>query len=216
MRQNAPLPVLGANPAVRIVQKFVSFAQVCEITIDYICNVAIGLSPAIIDTLLVNFQFVCDAGFQGAVTAQTELSDTLGISLTDATIPTRTLAHAPATVGTVAGNTLPIEMGVVLRKHTAFRGQHGMGRITMPAVPVGFTTPGTDPNLLNAAGVTAYTTVCTNFGTALLAGGQFWSSSLTTRPSPPAVVASHGAALSNMTVNPLLGTSRRRKEGRGI
>lgn len=215
MRVNAPLPAL-ATGAIRVILRTSTNLQVCENTFDYIDQAVRPITPALLQGVAIAFQVVTAVNLPAILSPQTTLVDLLAISLTDISVPTQTVPYAPATVGTVVGATLPLEMGVILRKGVGIRGQHGIGRVTMPAVPVSFTTPAVDPNVLNAAGILAYTNFIGSAATALFVGGAFVTPALTTRPTPPATNASRGAVLTTWVPVSLLGTARRRREGRGI
>lgn len=127
-----------------------------------------------------------------------------------------TIEQAPSKPGTALGSPLPLEMAAIIRKTGPFKGQHGRGRVFMPGIPVSFTTPATNPNLLNATGILAYQNLATSIVSPDVVGGITYKSCVSTRPIPPALVVTTAADTPVMTPVALLGTVRRRREGRGI
>lgn len=127
-----------------------------------------------------------------------------------------TLVQTSSAIGTVVGNQLPLEMAAIQKKRSALRGQHGLGRFYMPAVPISFTTPATDPNLVNAAGQTAYNQLNDTLKLTQAVAGIFYDCCITKRPTPPANLVTLAQPISRIDSIALLGTVRRRREGRGI
>lgn len=132
-------------------------------------------------------------------------------------------SNAPASIdslvnkpGTTVTDPLPLEMGVILKKTGPLKGQHGRGRVYMPAIPVTFTTPSIEPNLLNATGTTAYTALGLDIQAAVTVGGINYTPIVSPRPIAPAVVVTVAAPITSHLPVSLLGTVRRRREGRGI
>jgi hypothetical protein len=107
-------------------------------------------------------------------------------------------------------------MAAVFQKKTALKGQHGRGRTSMPAIPNTFTTPATDPNIINATGLTAYLALANQLITPVAAGGNTWSLIVSTAPIPPVTLTTRGSIVTLITIDPTLGTIKRRKPGRGI
>jgi hypothetical protein len=121
------------------------------------------------------------------------------------------------TAGTVVAANLPLEIAAVVNKVSSLKGGHGVGHFQMPAVPVTFTTPATDPNRVNVAGLAAYTALCLALQITFPGvSAPHVDPVVATRPIPPAKVVSLAQKLNAQQPNPLLGTARRRKEGRGI
>jgi len=119
-------------------------------------------------------------------------------------------------VGTVANSPLPLEMAAIVKKTGNLKGQHGRGRTFFPSVPTSFTTPAVNPNLLNAAGLAAYKQFGDRVTQGFTIGGVSYIHVVTPRPIPPAVVVTLAAPILVYNATPLLGTQRRRREGRGI
>jgi hypothetical protein len=132
------------------------------------------------------------------------------------TCPSAQFNYAGATVGTAGASPLPMEVAAIMSRYSGLKGKHGRGRMFWPAVPNTFVTAATDADLLNAAALTAYAAVEADLELSLVAGAKVWAPFLPTTPTPPSVVYSQGVVVTRCTTNPVLGTCRRRKKGRGI
>jgi hypothetical protein len=130
----------------------------------------------------------------------------------------RNASVTSAQAGTVAMSTsLPSNVAVIIQRGTFYKGQHGRGRLSMAYVPNTFITPATDPNLLNAAAVTAYTAfMVALFGTvaapAVSVNGHSYYPAILSRPTPPSQVVTNAAFISPSfcILDTLLGTVRNR------
>jgi hypothetical protein len=214
MRNNAPLPpVPGA--AVRNIVQTVHDGQKCENTIDY--RTPSSFLPSAADLVAAAAAWIThhSASFLGCLTADTTLFGVLCARLDTLSVPTAFSSGASAP-GTVAGHNLPIEMAAVIRKVTGVKGQHGRGRVSLPAVPIGFTTPAADANNINGTGVAAYATFAGVLLSGFVVGVIVYAPALLQRPTPPATIYTLGTVLTGFTPDLLLGTVRRRKLGRGI
>lgn len=120
-------------------------------------------------------------------------------------------ANVPLAGGRTAGH-LPTEVAMVLNKTTAVKGQHGRGRVGLPAVAIADVTASriTAGTLLTALG---------NLGTAMLGGisdgTNTWTPCLAQRGTSSPKLVIGFSALTSVATNTLLGTVRRRKIGRG-
>jgi len=204
-------------PAVRIIQQVRVQGQLCEIAFDWIARTAFTLTTSEMLSLISAHNSNSDVELLDCLSDQAVVENQVAISLTDASVPTVNLPRSVLNVGTAGVHNLPLEMSATLAKYTPLRGQHGRGRMSMPAVPVSFTTPATDPNLLNAAGITAYGAYIAKLvGTLTTATPKVWDPAVTERPVTPDIITSRGGIINLMIVRPVLGTARRRKEGRGV
>src|SRR4029077_10751149 len=89
------------------------------------------------------------------------------------------------------------QVAAVIVRGTRLKGQHGSGRVMMPWVPNTFTTPATSPELLNAAGIAAYTAFMNAvFGTSapasVVAAGSTFNPAILSRPTPPSLLVTNG------------------------
>lgn len=132
------------------------------------------------------------------------------------TCPTAVVILAPAVAGTAGAHNLPLEMAAVQDLRSSLKGQHGRGRISMPAVPDTFTTPATSPNVLNATGHAAYSDLLASLLLGVTTSMGAWPWTIHTRPTPPATLVTRAVNVVSATTNDLLGTMRRRRPGRGI
>jgi hypothetical protein len=121
------------------------------------------------------------------------------------------------TVGTVVGNQLAENVAAVIVRGVAVKGQHGRGRVMMPQVPSSFTTPATDPNVLNATGQTAYTAFLQAvFGTvappAIVVNGHSYYPAILQKPDPGSQLTSKAAVVGPAFcfIDVTLGTVRNR------
>lgn len=215
-RNNASLAAITPKDMVRITASLLFQGQRLQTSFDYLSRAAVGDPNA----ASVGFQAAWEAAFA------TLYAGTLG---TDVTIEKYNVAflsrndiisrESPAAVemvGTVASLSNPSTMAFIFSKYTLTRGQHGHGRNYLGPIPVSFITPATDPDRVNAAGLTAYAAF---YGplltTPVVSGGSTFDLAIGTRPTPPATTVSRGEVVARMVPRALIGTSRRRLEGRG-
>lgn len=207
-------PITG--PVVKITLEVLCQSVRCQTSWHYVCQGAPVPPATDLTALLGAWNTIAQADLVACLPASATL-----VSLTAAEVwfgltPTVVQAYAPATVGSVAGSNLPLEMGVVLEKVTALKGKHGRGRFFLPAVPISFTTPATDPNLLNAAAIAAYDLFRIDMKLSLAAGAHTYVPWVVASPIPPANNPATGSPVTNVLLRTLLATVRRRKPGRGI
>lgn len=193
-------------------------SQTIEYTIAYVSNVGAGNMP----NVLISFQAAWLALFQVdflATFATLDVSWTTSRAQAPATvnIPTvvQNLPGGPL-AGTVAGSSLNGMLSAVVTKYSPLKGQHGRGRIMHGPIPTSFTTPALDPYRVNAAGLAVYQTLYNQImANAVVIAGQSFTPFILTRPVPPANQITRGAAWLRYVVEPVMGTVRRRREGRG-
>jgi len=214
-RLNPPAPSL-TGAAVRVSVITLLEGNQCYTDHDYQTAAAFVLTPAALAGFLTAWWTANGALYLACLTADSQLKGVLGTDLSQGTVPTFLDSSNAGALGTVAGHSLPSEMAVTISKRTALKGQHGIGRVSMPGVPIGFTTPATTSNQINATGVLAYVALNAELQTPLVSGGQTWTPCVSTRPKPPATLVTHAANTTAWVTRLLLGTARRRKIGRGI
>ena len=178
-----------------------------------------SLSPPsriFVTDLLTAFQEQVEPAYRDCLTAQTNLYDVSVSCLTQSSVlgANIDLGNNP---GTVTGSSLPLEVAAVCARQSLLKGQHGRGRFSMPAVPVQFTTPSSNPNVLNAVGIVAYQVVCTSLNLPLT-GGIIGTVKpvIFTVPNPLDPVNVRAALVQFQYPKNYLGTVRRRKPFRGI
>lgn len=212
MRSNPPLPIINA-PVIRAVFQVGANGQLYETVFDFIGNLpgtpSLGDLQAFITSISTNasIQFL-------ACLPQTSTWTQLIVSeIAIGTTPTAVAIVGSA--GTVATDGDTSTVAAVLTKYTAVKGQHGRGRNYMPTLPGTFTNDAVDPNRLTAAAVAIYTTFIGAILLPIDVGGIEYNLCVSTRPNPPNTLTRQAAPVVNMVVQPLLGTVRRRREGRG-
>lgn len=213
-RNNAQLPAL-ATPAYRIQPFYVVDQQTCLWTMDFIMTSS-AQSATSEQNLATTFNTAMATAIRGFLAADCFY---VGVKVTCLTTPARigfmfNVATANQS-GQVAGNHLPSQMAAIISKYTSTKGQHGRGRFYLPGVPIQFTTPATDCDRINAAGVTAMGAI----NTALL-GGAITDSANVALPAVTQRVAAgaavtHGQVIAQLQSRLLLGVIRRRRVGVG-
>jgi hypothetical protein len=125
----------------------------------------------------------------------------------------RTLVNFPTITGLVDGPSLPPVNAVSIFKiATSLKGQHGQGRVLVPAVPVSFQDAGGNPALISAAAQQAYTVL----GNAMLLNNTSIPPAVTympcisTRPVPGFFYVTHAVTYNRILVRPTIGRVRRR------
>lgn len=191
--------------------------SICLTTFDYQWN-TVGTSPSLgdLNNLADDWHTAFDTDFLACLSPQTELYSTQVAELHYGTSPTYARLETPGTVGTAGATALNLELGVTMTRYGPLKGQHGRGRITMPAIPNTFVTPATDANVINSTGLAAYNTLATALVSPLVRGGSTWTPFISTRPVAPSTLVDFGVQVSNYVVRAIMGTARTRKEGRGI
>jgi hypothetical protein len=215
VRINADLPLFAPLNAVVVVVQTKTDNQLSENTFGYLSTAPGGVTQIGLNQLAQNWAFVLQALYMDCLTVRTTITNILAALVSANDVPTGSFQPFLGIVGTAAGNPLPGEMAAIINRGTTTKGQHGRGRFSMPNVPAGFTSPGLDANILNGAGIVKYNAFMAQLPNVLIGGGLTWLHSLLTRPLLPATIVSRGSVVSSLTLNPLLGTVRRRKEGRG-
>lgn len=213
-RNNPPLPPL-TFAVIRYTVQTTYLAQIYESILDYIASGPVTLSPTVLGVFDTNWRTANLTDFLACISQDAMFVRTYTADLRPATTPTVVNASGP-TAGTVASHPLPGPVAAILTKRTNIKGQHGRGRMMMPWVGISFTTPATDPNVLNNTAFSAYNAFIAAITVPVAAGGANWTPSVITRPVPPAIAVTNGANIESWTVQSILGTVRRRREGRGI
>jgi hypothetical protein len=208
-----PAPVI-TGPVLRATMFGRCNGQICENTHDYMARTMPLVTSTSMAAFAAGWTTTIEAAYQTVVPASDYLLLTTVACISLNTLVTITTAVNLA--GLVAGNSLPIEMAAVVSRYSALKGKHGRGRFFAFGVPILFTTPASDPNLLNGAGIANYQGLGTSLLGPFVLGGVTWDPVISTRPVTPLVVVSRAAVVTSYFPQPLLGTVRRRREGRGI
>lgn len=216
MARNNPQAALINGPGVRVTLSLTTDVNIQQTTQTY--NVGNSVTPTLNDLSVFASAWLTAnlVAYQNVQTGATTFSQLSVAEIWYAMTPTYVANIAGGTVGLVAGNPYPLETSVSAVWRTALRGQHGRGRIQFPNVPLGFVTPATDANQLNAAAVTAYLALLAALAAPITTAFGVWTPCVQQRPVPPAVVSQRATYVNAYTLNHFLGTQRRRKAGRGI
>lgn len=212
-RVNAlPPPITGDCYRITVFSR--AQAQVCMNTFEVMGD-AFAASPATnMAAILAAWVLAVETQYRACLTTQSRIFR-YNIQCISSNAPASidSLVNNP---GTLAVDPLPIEMGALLKKTGPLKGQHGRGRVYMPSIPTTFTTPATECNLLNVLGQTAYQALGNLIQAPVVVGGINYTPIVSPRPKPPAVVVTTAADITLHQPVALLGTVRRRREGRGI
>lgn len=114
--------------------------------------------------------------------------------------------------GTRPATHLPTEVAAVVLKKTLLKGQHGRGRISLPAINPADVTAST---ITNAVLKTNLTNLCTAMLTANSDGTNNWTPCVATRSTVTPKLVTNYSLLTVAVPDYVLGTVRRRKLGRG-
>lgn len=214
MSRNNPNTTLVTTNVVRIILESSCQGQYFNMAWDFVSRTLITLTPTVLQALISAFDNATTlAALRASLSSSQTLQRYIAQDLNPATTPSVT--SSIALVGTAAATTLPIFVSAILFKGTTFKGQHGRGRTYFGAIPTTFTDPATEPDLLNATGLGKYNDVNAATIAPLTAGGSTWDWSVTTRPVAPAYLVTRYAVVTTHGVAAYIGTTRRRKEGRG-
>jgi hypothetical protein len=120
--------------------------------------------------------------------------------------------NSVGTAGTGGAGHMPTEIAAFLVKYSGVKGQHGRGRLSMPGVPL---LAVTQSKVTLAANLAAYTALANQMLLTASDGTNTWTPAITTRsPASPKLVIAFTPLLT-VVLNPLVGTIRRRRVGRG-
>lgn len=217
MRNNPnPPPITGV--VARITTQVTSHGQLFQTSIDYMADSFLVAGPATYLALAnawVSFN-------QNALLA-TLASDCVfnGVFAADLSIGLNPTQFGPALGGPQPGvvatmNSFADFTSAVVTKLTELKGQHGRGRNYMGPVPNIWADTALDVNNLNGAGIAAYDFFANRvLLTPLVVGPRTWKAVVSARPVLPSLLVSKAGLVTAFLTRPLLGTARRRKEGRG-
>jgi hypothetical protein len=192
----------------------VNNANISEFTLDYMASAPIGVTQSVLAAFATGWESSNITPLSNVLSNASTIQSVTYSETAQGTCPSYNRTNG--TIGAVGFPPLPGTTSAIISKYTALKGQHGRGRNYMPYVPSTFTTPGTDPNLLNGSGVAAYVSLMNAFLVPVTAGGTTWRLSVTTRPAPPNTLTIQAAVVTYTITTTILGTTRRRREGRGI
>jgi hypothetical protein len=216
-RVNAPAPAV-AGDVIRLTYNVVADNEQCQFSIDFMSNQfsASVAADAVLAAALIDASVA--PHLKAALDPTATYEFVLVQVMSRADIVSQTY-NTGTGVGTAGASHLPREVSARLQKNSVLKGQHGRGGMSVGPVPTTFTTPATDPNVLNAAGLVAYGHLVTDWGAAytIVGGsGATFSPCISTRPLLGLSVVTHAQVISHLSMDAKLGTVKRRKPGRGI
>jgi hypothetical protein len=215
-RFNPDLPLHGST-AIRFTVQTTTDGQECLTKFDYICTND-TTSPSLNDLISFNvaWQGALEAAFRALINPLTEITAYIVQELAYGLTPSYFNVLGSGLPGTAGTTSLPIEVAAVMKLLTTVKGQHGRGRTYYPGVPDTFITPATSANKLNVAGLAAYNSWKFLLLPLITGGTRTWQYSQLEKPVPPNTLFLRGIQITSLVMNAVLGTSRRRKVGRGI
>lgn len=210
-RVNQSLPVLGTQGVVMMVIQGTIEGQLTISTFPYLGSVA-APTQAQLQTMITNFHTAMATAYRGAVSNDWSWTRTLAQVISSTTIATAVSGVNAGLAGTNGVGHAPIETADVFVRKTAFKGQHGRGRVSLPPPSLAAVVNSALSNAFVAGPQLA-------MATAMLAsftdGVNVWLPCVAQRSVSSPKVAIGAAALTFTAGNFFLGTVRRRKVGRG-
>jgi len=211
-RINPSLPAVGSTQGVALYRIWGAIeAQLTINTFMYLAPVN-NPTQAQLTTLLTSISSIVFSVYKACLSTDWTLTkETLDVVHRVDINGVVSTANVPSAGGRPAGH-MPTEVAVVLNRRTAFKGQHGRGRVSLPAIS---TADVGASSILGAALPTALNNLRSSMLVGASDGANSWVPCIgqRTNVSPKFVVGA--AILTAVTFDTLLGTIRRRKIGRG-
>jgi hypothetical protein len=132
--------------------------------------------------------------------------------LTQPLLATLVMPVTPSLQGAGPANHLPTTNAIVLSKVTNLRGQHGRGRIYMPAIPTTWVALSV---LVDAGGIQQYQNLAVGLTTDVAVGALTWHPVVPSfsKLTPRTLIGA--STVVNTIVRTIVGTVRRRRLGKG-
>jgi len=211
-RTNPPAPQVPVGSSVMRYRIQGSIeGQMTISSFDYIGPVA---SPNLtqLSTLLVNARAQLLSYYRACVSADwTVTNESINIVNRNDILGIVSVVSAGQAGGRAAGH-VPTEVAQPLIKLTPLKGQHGRGRLSLPAIAVADVTAS---KISAAAELTNITTLETQMILNVSDGANQWTPCVSQRSTVAPKLVIGTSLLQAVTTSALLGTIRRRKIGRG-
>jgi len=211
-RVNPSLPAVGTTNGVVLYRIWGAIENQLTINTFYYGAAVPSPSPTQLATLLTNISTNIFAKYAACISADwSAMKETLDVVHRNDLNGASSTANAGTFGGRLAGHE-PTEVAGVILRRCAVKGQHGRGRMSLPAISLNDVTSSRLANVvlfgLLALLVTAMQNVASD-------GVNNWTPVMAQRAlvSPRLVIGS--SPLSSVLFSTLLGTIRRRKIGRG-
>lgn len=215
MPRNNPAAPVATGPIARLSVQVVLQNQIYECVLDYMSVAPTPVNLSVLGGFLAAWRVANEANWQGILSAQAVIQTYIVAEVQVGTTPSFVMTGVNKT-GSILQPPLPGTVAAVATKLSSLKGQHGRGRSYFMAIPTTFTSPATEPNTLNAAGLAAYATLTSSLVLPVTGGGATWNLSVSTRPIAPITVVTNAIPVTTFTTQTILGNVRRRREGRGI
>jgi hypothetical protein len=215
-RNNPDAPPVSGRPIIRLAVGIFHLGQQYELILDYLSEVAYALSRGDLSEIQSVWRTTCDNALALCLTSDSTINRYISQDVAQGLLPSVVTFPASPTPGQAAPPALNGMLCGVLEKSALLKGQHGRGRTLVGALPATFQDTANQYHLSTAgraalAGFAAQLLV-TLESPALPA----YNLCISTRPVAPSMLVTRAAAVSLITTRVLLGTCRRRQEGRGI
>jgi hypothetical protein len=208
-RVNPSLPPPGTGAVIQITAIGIVEGQETINTFYYYCSTAGALTTADLIAALAAWRAAFSAHYIAAMSSDWKSVNLIAACLTQPSLVTiDDFTWAGTNGGGPAGHE-PTQVAVCVSRYTAFKGQHGRGRIYLPAVPTGWVTNS------NVTTVGAYVQIALDLALGFTANANIYVPAVVQRSkvSPRPVVGV--AAVVEGTARFLTATIRRRRIGRG-
>jgi hypothetical protein len=206
-----PLPVFIGGGLIKVVLKGSLFGQVTRNTFKYRSSVV--LTNVDLAQAATRFRAVVLPDWKLAVSQDWSFTQLSVKNLLDNSVATYVEDVVPAEPGAVATDSDAPTVAVTIDRNTLFAGRHGRGHINVAGIAEAQTIGGqVDP-----ATFAAWAALAVDLGNTLVtAAGKSLTPVLAYSDAPLILFPTwNGASIVNYTLNPILGSQRSRKIGRG-
>jgi hypothetical protein len=211
-RVSAPLPAVGSTNGIVLYRIWGSIEGQLTITTFYYVSAVPSPTNAQLLTLLANVSGGFFAGYAACISADwTCTKETMDVVHRNDIAGVTSIVHATFPGTRPAGHE-PTEVATIVIRYSAVKGQHGRGRIGLPAPA---TADITASRITAAAMITNLNTLATNMLLGFSDGANTWFQTAIQRATASPKLVIGFSMLTKITPNTLLGTIRRRRIGRG-
>lgn len=211
-RVNAPLPAVGAANGVVMYRIFGTIEGQLTISVFYYSSAV--PAPTLTQLLLLegNISTQLYLKYRSCLSADWACTqETLDVVHVNNIVGVVSTTNS-GTVGVRPAGHLPTEVALVINRKSSVKGQHGRGRVSLPAISTGDVTAS---KMTLAAAITAVNTLAGGMSPTVTDGTNTYTPCIAQRAiSSPKLVVGF-SPITSVVPNFLLGTIRRRKIGRG-
>lgn len=211
-RVNPPLPVVPAGANVCLYRIVGSVENQLTVTTFYFMGGNAPPTTLQLGTILTNASNALRVLYLSCIAADwslvSERIDVVNVN----SIQGQTIVTNAGALGSRVAPHLPTQMAAVILRQSNVKGQHGRGRISLPAISAGDCTEST---ITLAAEKTALANLAAAFTTTITDGVNVYTPVIVQRSTATPRLVIGASPITGTHVNFLLGTIRRRKIGRG-